>query len=46
MIAQTHDKSILKSEEVGEVRRLEGRRAMRLGGEEARRLGGLEAGRL
>jgi len=23
MIAQTHDKSILKSEEVGEVRRLE-----------------------
>ena len=43
MIAQTHDKSILKSEEVGEVRRLEGWRAIRLGDEEARRLGGREA---
>jgi hypothetical protein len=38
MIAQTHDKSILKSEEVGEMRRLEGRRAIRLGGYEAMRL--------
>jgi len=34
---------MLKSEEVGEVRRLEGRRAIRLGGEEAGRLGGREA---
>jgi hypothetical protein len=46
MIAQTHDKSILKSEEVGEMRRLEGLEAGRRGGWEARRLGGREAGKI
>jgi len=35
MIAQTHDKSRLKSKELGEVRRLEGLEAGRLWSDEA-----------